>query len=372
MNELKIRYSQELERLSFSADLFARFADYMDVNPNTTLKNYTVYVRAFMRWLSDQGIRQPKREDIKAYKEYLNICTSERTGSTLSAGTRAQYLRAVKQFFKWTETEGLYPNVADNIKGVKLRAVGHHDAFEPDQIERIWETIDTTTETGCRNYAIMRILSANGCRIIEIHRADIGDLQVIDGTTFLSIQRKGHEEKDERIALPKGAASALREYLTLYRSGAKKGDPLFTSTSNNNGGRISEPSLSQIIKDILKAAGYDDHRLTAHSLRASAATMLTEKTGDINRGQMLLGHTSPAMTARYVQDRAKKHNRDSQIVEDLITGRGNSARREELLKIYDSMTEAEQIELLEDIKARTKIRMITQDETGTSAEILTA
>lgn len=373
MNGLTIRNSQRLEDLRFSADLFDRFADYTDVK-DVTLQGYSVCLRVFMRWLSDQGIRQPRREDIKAYKEYLNTCTSEKTGSTFSAGTRSQYLRAVKHFFKWTASEGLYPNIADNIKGVKLRAVGHHDAFEPDQIARIWETIDTSTETGARNYAIMRILSANGCRIIEIHRANVGDLQIIDGTTFLSIQRKGHEEKDARIALPEGAASALCEYLGTYRTGAKKGEPLFTSTSNNNrGGRISEPSISQIIKDILKAAGYDDHRLTAHSLRASAGTILTEATGDIHRGQLLLGHTSPDMTARYVQARAQKKNRDSQIVEDLITGKKDSSRREELLAIFDKMSEEEQIELLKELKARAKIKKISQEEEkGNSAEILTA
>ena len=372
MNRLAIRNSQGIEDLRFSADLFDRFADYTDVK-EITLQGYTVCLRAFMRWLSDQGIRQPKREDIKAYKEYLNTITSEKTGSTLSAGTRAQYLRAVKHFFKWTASEGLYPNIADNIKGVRLHAVGHHDTFEADQIERMLNTIDTSTETGARNYAIMRILAANGCRIIEVQRADVGDLRIVDGETFLSIRRKGHEEKEE-IKLAKGAAKATGDYLKKYRSGAKRGEPLFSSTSNNNrGGRISEPSISQIIKDALKAAGYDDHRLTAHSFRASAAVILTEATGDIHRGQLLLGHTSPDMTARYVQDRAKKHNNDPQIVEDIITGKKNNSRREELLAIYDKMTEEEQIELLKELKARAKIKNISQEEEkGNSAEILTA
>jgi len=351
MNEIQTQRT-ELAEISFSNDLFQRFMDYTDVK-EVTLKGYTVCIRHFMRWLAEEGIRQPQREDVKTYKEYLNDCTSEKTGAKLSAGTRSQYLRAVKHFFKWTASEGLYPNVADNIKGVKLRAVGHHDAFETDQIFRIWETIDRSTETGCRNYAIMRILSANGCRIIEMQRADIGDLQIVDGAAFLMIQRKGHEEKDARISLPEGAAAALSEYLTRYRSGAKKGDPLFTSTSNNNKGkRISEPSISQIIKDILKNAGYDDHRLTAHSLRASAGTIITEATGDIHRGQLLLGHTDPSMTSRYVQARAQKKNRDSQIVEDLITGKKSSHRREQLLAIFDRLSEEDQIELLKAAQER--------------------
>ena len=166
MNEIQTQRT-ELAEISFSNDLFQRFMDYTDVK-EVTMKGYTVCIRHFMRWLAEEGIRQPQREDVKAYKEHLNTCISEKTRSRFSAGTRSQYLRAVKHFFKWTASEGLYPNVADNIKGVKLRAVGHHDTFEPDQIDRILNTIDTTTETGSRNYAIMWILSANGCRIIEM------------------------------------------------------------------------------------------------------------------------------------------------------------------------------------------------------------
>lgn len=351
MNDLQITANNP-DRISFSADLFQRFIDYTDVK-DVTLRGYTVCIRHFMQWLADEGIRQPQREDVKAYKEHLNTCISEKTRSRFSAGTRSQYLRAVKHFFKWTASEGIYPNIADNIKGVKLRAVGHHDTFETDQIRRILQTIDRSTETGSRNYAIMRILAANGCRIIEMQRADLGDLQIVDGDAFLAIQRKGHEEKDARIRLPKEATAALCEYVEKYRSGAKKGDPLFTSTSNNNKGRrISEPTISQIVKDILKDAGYNDHRLTAHSFRASAGTIITEATGDIHRGQMLLGHTDPSMTARYVQSRAQKKSEDPQIVEDLIEGKNTNARREELLAVFDRLSEEDQLAILKAAKER--------------------
>ena len=100
-------------RQQFDADLFRRFIDYTDVK-ETTLKGYAVCIRAFARWASETGTMQPQREDIKAYKEYLET-------QNFTAGTRAQYLRAVKHFFKWTAAEGLYPNIADGIKGARVR-----------------------------------------------------------------------------------------------------------------------------------------------------------------------------------------------------------------------------------------------------------
>src|SRR5690348_16346667 len=83
---------------SFSNELFNRFIDYTSVK-ETTIKGYAVCIRHFMNWKAEQGITQPQRQDIKAYKEYLD-------GREFTAGTKAQYLRAVKHFFKWTASEG--------------------------------------------------------------------------------------------------------------------------------------------------------------------------------------------------------------------------------------------------------------------------
>ena len=100
-------------RQQFDADLFRRFIDYTDVK-ETTLKGYAVCIRALARWASETGTKQTQREDIKDYKEYLET-------HNVTAGSRAQYLRAVQHFFKWTAAEGLYPNIADGIKGARAR-----------------------------------------------------------------------------------------------------------------------------------------------------------------------------------------------------------------------------------------------------------
>ena len=93
---------------SFSSDLFSRFIDYTD-RKDSTIKGYLTCIRQFMKWLNENQISQPQREDIKAYRTYL-------ANSGLATGTQQQYLRAVKHFFKWTAAEGFYPNVADNIQ----------------------------------------------------------------------------------------------------------------------------------------------------------------------------------------------------------------------------------------------------------------
>ena len=83
-------------------------------------------------------------------------------GQDFTAGTKAQYLRAVKHFFKWTAAEGLYPDIAQGIKGAKVKQDNtKKEAFSADDMKAILDSIDRTTETGKRDYAMI-LLSVTG------------------------------------------------------------------------------------------------------------------------------------------------------------------------------------------------------------------
>ena len=163
---------------AFSADLFRRFIEYTDREP-TTMKGYVTCLRQFVKWMKNTGTTSPQRADIIAYKEYLNGATFGRSGTeTLKAGTKQQYLRAVKHFFKWTAAEGLYPNVADNIHGAKVRTDTHKkDALDREAVKIIADSIDRSTEKGKRLYAMYLLCISCGLRTIEINRANVEDIK---------------------------------------------------------------------------------------------------------------------------------------------------------------------------------------------------
>ena len=64
MNALSIP-NTALKNIEVTRDLFERFVQYSDVK-ETTLKGYIVCLRQFFKWLQDNDIKTPKREDIKA------------------------------------------------------------------------------------------------------------------------------------------------------------------------------------------------------------------------------------------------------------------------------------------------------------------
>lgn len=332
----------------FSRELVARFVAYCDVK-QTTIDGYAVALRHFASWINNP---QPGREDIKAYKEYLATATSEETGKPLKAGTQARYLRAVKLFFKWTAAEGLYPNIADNIKPVKVRMdTRHRDALTAADVRRVLDSIDRSSEAGKRDYALTLLCITCAFRMIELHRANIEDIQIIAGRPWLYIQGKGRDEKDAKLEIAPDVYEAIKDYLAERKPGSKT-EALFTGTSNRaKGQRITEPGLSRIVKNILRAAGYDSERITAHSLRHTGITLCTKAGKSLRQVQEYARHASPATTEVYIHDAQQEKEHYSSTVYGQIYGAGES-----LQETFANLSPEEQAAALAFIRAKETLR----------------
>ena len=340
---------------AFSTNLFERFIDYTD-RKNTTVKGYFTCIRQFVKWLELNNIRQPEREHIKAYRDYL-------TDSGLATGTQAQYLRAVKHFFKWTAAEGLYPNIADNVHGAKVRHDVHKkDALQREDVAQIAATIDRSDEQGKRLYAMYLLCVICGLRTIEIHRADVGDLKTVGGTTYLYLQGKGHDDKDAPVLLIKEVYEAVQDYLQSRSEKVTTKSPLFTSTSNRSkGGRIATTTISTMLKKMLIKAGYDSDRLTAHSLRHTSGTGAHKAAKalkidlDLYDVQHLMRHCDPKTTEIYIHtdDDAEREKLGRRAIYDyLFNGQTVSGILPELEAEIMTLTADQQKELLAHIKAQ--------------------
>ena len=334
---------------TFSTDLFIRFIDYTD-RKDTTVKGYFCCIRQFVKWLELNDIRQPQREDIKAYRDYLK-------GSDLAPGTQSQYLRAVKHFFKWTASEGLYPNIADNVHGAKVRHDVHKkDALQRADVAQIADTIDRSDEQGKRLYAMYLLCVICGLRCIEIHRADVSDIKIVGGTPYLYLQGKGHDDKDAPVMLIPEVHEAITDYLQSRSAEVKPKSPLFTSTSNRSkGGRIAPTTISTMLKKLLISAGYDSDRLTAHSLRHTSGTGAHKCGIDLYGVQHLMRHCDPATSEIYIHDddheKAEARGRKG-IYDYYFNGAELTPILPELEQAIMSLTADEQKELLKQITTK--------------------
>lgn len=299
-NELKHYQKADISVVEYN-NLLERFIKYIDAT-EATVQTYKRSLKQFLKYLADNRISDPKRKDILNFKKYLKSIGRKPT-------TIQNYIIVVRLFFKWTSQENIYPNIADRVKGAKLDTTHKKDYLTSAQIKDVLKNIDTSTLKGARDYAIVALMVTTGLRTIEISRAKVGDIRNVGNTPVLYIQGKGKEEKNDYVKLPYQVIKAIGVYRNML---ANDHEQLFVSTSNNNKGKgLTTCSVSTIVKNAMKEAGYNSPRLTAHSLRHSTATLNLLNGGTLEETQQLLRHSKISTTMVYLHH-LERINNDSE------------------------------------------------------------
>lgn len=288
--------------------LLEAFKTYLDVKPET-VRSYTKAINIFFKYLQDRNVTAPDREDIIAFREHLTAKGNKPT-------TVQNYLVGVKQFFKFLEGNGLYQNVARDVKPPKISRTFKKDYLTVTQVADVLANISRATETGRRNYAITLLMVTAGLRTIEVSRANVDDIQLNGGQSVLYVQGKGQDDKAEYVKLAQEVEQAIRLYLAHRET---ESTALFTSTSNNSkSNRLSTRSISGIIKSALREAGLDSERLTAHSLRHTTATLNMLNGGTLEETQQALRHKNITSTMIYNQSLTRAKNDSEQRIANAI------------------------------------------------------
>lgn len=290
LTRLELYDDQLLTASGIGSDIFAQWINYLDVKDKTA-QTYTRAIRQFAYFLEDQAISRPTREDVLLYRETLR---ASRKPATIQA-----YMTAVKLFFSWTDLNGIYPNISQKIKGARIEKSHKKDPLTVKQASRVLNAINRKTLSGLRDYAILTLMLTSGLRTIEVSRALIGDLRTVGDFTALFIQGKGRDEKSEYIKIAEPVEEAIRAYLTARKETSPEA-PLFVSDAHRNaGGGLTTRSISRIVKESFRAVGLDSDRLTAHSLRHTAATLNLLNGGTVEETQQLLRHSNINTTLIY-------------------------------------------------------------------------
>ena len=296
--------------LQSTAALEAAHRDYiafLDAQPRT-IQTYTGNIRQFLKWTAQHGIREPKRADILKYRDELQ--------ERCKPSTVQAYITALRLFFQWTQQAGLYPNVAEHVKGAKLDADHKKDYLTSEQVRDILDSIDTSSAMGKRDYAMLALMVTGGLRDIEVSRANIDDLRQLGSSTVLYLQGKGRQEKTAYVKVVPAVEKAIRDYLKT-RPQAKGKQPLFASLSNNSKGqRLTTKGISAIVKGRMIDAGYNSDRLTAHSLRHTAVTLSLIGGLPLEEVQQFARHKNISTTQIYAHHLKREKNRS----EDTIAG----------------------------------------------------
>lgn len=297
MKQEIIEARQELSK-RLNSNLYYEFIQFLDVKKNT-LETYKKGLKQFFIYLLENEIQEPTRKDVISFRDYIK--------ETHKAGTAQTYLASVRAFFKWTDSEGYYPNIAQYVKSVKQEKGFKKDYLTSEQAKDVLNAISRTTVAGLRDYAIISLMLTTGLRTVEVSRANVDDLRTLGNSTVLYIQGKGHDTKDDYVKITKPVEHAIRTYLKAVQ--AQSDSPMFTSLDNKTkGNRLTTRSLSRICKKYMVKAGYDSERLTAHSFRHTSVTLALLNGNTLEQVQQMARHKNINTTMIYNHALQKEKN----------------------------------------------------------------
>jgi len=313
----------------------AQFIDPRDLAPNSPIRDLA---RAFLQELRDKGrsaLTLPRYErflieflefvgrdgaeprirdvDIRTLRAYTSHLTRRRLLAgrhagkrPLSAASKNLHLIALRGLLKFGVLLDLpvpAPEKVELAKAPEPSPDARH--LDAKKLERLLETIDTSTDDGMRARALLEFLVASGCRISEVVGLDRAKLELDrqaptppDGIRIVDeVTVFGKGSRYRRVFLTQRA----REWLQVYLRARKDRDAaLFITRRKKTDGsyRMGVKMAQTIVAHAATRAGLSEN-VSPHWLRHAAITTWAKEM-NVPAAQRLAGHRSVATTSRYL------------------------------------------------------------------------
>ena len=166
----------------------------------------------------------------------------------------------------------------------------------PDEIEKLFDSIDTSTVLGRRNYLILEFLYGTGVRVGELCQIKLKDIDYFQDLVLIH----GKGSKDRYVPLHSRLIDELTDYVLTTRKdllGKQETKELFL---NHRGQAISTRGVRMIVNKILLESG-ENLKVSPHTLRHTFATHLLNNGADLRSVQELLGHEHLSSTQIYTK-----------------------------------------------------------------------
>jgi len=162
-----------------------------------------------------------------------------------------------------------------------------------EQLDGLLHSIETRTESGRRNYAILLCLARLGLRAAEVAALTLDQLQWRSAVINLA---PGKGRRERQLPLPKDLGQALANYLKVRRVSSQT-RRVFCAV--RNGKPLGPAAISMLVTRALQRAGIQSPRPGAHLLRRTLACHLIQQGVGLKAVADLLGHRSLDTTRLY-------------------------------------------------------------------------
>ena len=302
-NGLFVKKSELNNKVFNFNDLKEQFINYLDVS-RKTIETYDIALKQFNNYLLENNISNPVRVDIINYREMLK---EQHKPTTVNS-----YLIALRNFFKYLEYEGIYKNITDNVKGIKLERVHLKEGLSEIEIRNVLNVCETQREK-----LIIKLMINLGLRCNELCNIRLDDFYKDEEYVMLRVLGKGRDGyKQDSIKVDPRLFAEIQEYV----SDNEITDYLFTSTSNRNtNGQLTTKTIRLIVKELFKKANVENIDMkSAHSLRHSTTMTLLDNGVPLQEVSEYMRHKNIATTMIYAKELDQKKSQCTNIVANML------------------------------------------------------
>lgn len=253
-----------------------------------TLAFYHDSAGAFLRFASDSEPDLPVGGVVDFVTPFF-LSLQERN---LSDTTRHTYWRGVRSFMRFLHSEGY---VSDEVRLPKIRCpVTTIKPLTNGEVKRVLRAFDTTRFTDLRNRTIVHLLIDTGLRLSELVGIELPHINLEEG--FIFVTGKGGKER----WIPFGSSTKKILWGYIKKRGNIAGFDEQRLLVTQRGQPLSIRGVQVMFRRLAHKVKIDGVRLSPHTLRHSFALLYIEHGGDPFSLQRILGHSTQAMTAKYI------------------------------------------------------------------------
>lgn len=275
------------------------FLEYLEIEQNRsqkTIRNYDHYLTRLADYAGDISVQDINQELIRKWRLWLNRLGTN-SSDELQKTTLNYHLIALRSFLKFCNRRGFECMAPDKIELSRTKRP-QVTFLNEDELGRVFDQPDISTEAGLRDRAILELLFSSGLRVSELVGLDREHIN-LKRREFMV---RGKGQKDRPIFISQEAADWLQKYLEL-RSDTTR--PLFiryggrkTIDRSGNFHRLTARSVQRLVAHYALMAGITKH-VSPHTLRHSFATNLLMNGADLRSVQAMLGHSNISTTQIY-------------------------------------------------------------------------
>lgn len=288
-----------LKEQQFVSDYILDFIEHIEVEGGRmpkTAENYRFYLERFVEFTGDIPVSDISTEMIRKYRLWLNRHTNDR-GESLATITQSYHLIALRGFLTYLSKRDIPSLSPEKIELPKV-ARKQVTFLHYDEVKRLIEQIDISSEQGLRDRSIIELLFSSGLRVSEVVNLNRDHIN----TKRREFMVRGKGQKDRPVFISQSAADWVERYVDTRQDSLA---PLFISYSRNiepstsgDYRRLNARSIQRLVAKYARLAGITKH-VSPHTMRHSFATDLLMNGADLRSVQNMLGHSNISTTQIY-------------------------------------------------------------------------